>query len=396
MAAHGAIKPGHNVIVRGGVYDIGTRNLNVTIAGTSTRPVTISNYPGETVELRFQITQVGSYVIYTSEDYGWLRRDILTTRVNESGTAAPVTQANALYCPGATNVQVRNWRVENIVGTGFSWHTEGDRLLYGCVIHNSGWVGTDGGHGPPFYGANPDPNGHPILRNLVCLNNFRGVQIGEGNWEGDEALNYTVEDVTSNSPFGTGGTRSDNAVFRRIFLAQIPPTFGVYIADDDENGSIDVRDCVIDSVDFPNAFTLYKYAQATIQDNIFTVGSYTNTPLDDGVYDIQTVTATTSGQYVNLVPNTYAPRFATLSVFDFDEVGSINVDISAFAESGTVRVRNPMLWDEYLDLTVTDGAITLPMTGWTTPLPTGFDDFLGYITVVFTARFGAFILEKDF
>src|SRR5690606_9324496 len=84
-----------------------------------------------------------------------------------------------------------------------------------------------------------------------------------------------------------------------------------------------------------------------------------------------------TGVDVNLVPNTYAPNFATLTVFDWDASGTVNIDVSAFVASGTVRIHNIILMrSEYRDVDVVAGVLALDMTGWTTPPPLGLDTML--------------------
>jgi len=138
------------------------------------------------------------------------------------------------------------------------------------------------------------------------------------------------------------------------------------------------------------AFYAAKLDRLTISGCRFSSDRYTLVECEPTITDC--AFGNLSGVDVNLVPNTYAPRFATLTVFDWDRRGTVTIDVSAFAESGTLRVHNIILMRrEYRDVKVTRGVLALDMTGWTTPPPLGLDAIL---TDAYPGDFGCWILEK--
>lgn len=381
------IQPGHRVNLLGGVYTGG--DLHILRGGTAEAPLTIRNVPGAVARLRFETHQDGSVTRWISEDYGLIRDSVDTNRVSDSPGID--TQANGWHVNGDDCAMI-NLRIENIIGNGFDWFGHQNGVLYGNIIHSNGWVGSDRAHGPGHYTHNSSYECQKAIKNTVVFNSFRpSMQIGDGGLK-DAAYNYIVEDFTTNCRFGAGSTPADNLVVRRLWLSGVRPEFGQDVAQD--NGSLLLENCVIDAA---KQFHIERFQSVTIRNCVFTSADYTlSEPAGGTTLTLENNRVVSSGQYVNFVPNAYAPRFATLSVFDFDETGSVTIDVSAFVTSGTVRVHNPMLWDEVQDLQVVDGELVLPMTGWTTPLPTGFDEFPTGTGVVFSARFGVFVLEKDF
>jgi len=390
------IQSGHTVYLRGGVYDLETA-LSCTLQGTPDEPITIRNYPGEIAVLRGDVVQQpsGGYVRWLSEDYGLIIDDTLTERTSTETPTVP-GQHSGLYANNIPGMEFINVRIHNVPGTGISWFLNGGGQAYGVVITDNGWVGSDRPHGPSVYTSCTDAADTKTFRNCLFLNSFRHVQVGAGDWCYGT---FVFEDITvANRAFTSGNRFNKNLSVERLFIHNGHPCLGLYIQEDEVaiNGVALIKDCVIDPyLHDPygaEAFYLKRWEQATVTGNVFTVDDWTNIELPGGVYDIQEVVATTTGQFTNFVPNEYAPGFASLTVFDFDETGAVAVDVSALAESGTVRVRNPMLWDdEYQDIAVVDGMLTVPMTDWTTPAPIGFET--PFVGQVFSARFGAWILE---
>jgi hypothetical protein len=56
--AIGKLKPGDTLYVRGGTYNVTNRISYVTVAGTASSPISITNYPGETPVFTSQVRQV--------------------------------------------------------------------------------------------------------------------------------------------------------------------------------------------------------------------------------------------------------------------------------------------------------------------------------------------------
>lgn len=389
------IEPGHQLILRGGEYTLsGAYKLLSPVSGGPGNLTTISNFPGETAVIRHEINQQGSYTQWISEDYGLLREGNDPNRINTEGPSLP-TEAQGWVLDDydnsgrASGCNLINLRVKDNIGSGIFWFGAQTGLLYGNIICNNGWVGSDREHGPGHYMYNQSYDHHKTIKNTVVLNSFRpGSQIGDGGGS-YPARNFTFEDFTSNARFFAGGPSTDTLIARRLWLSSQWEVLQLGLYATDTCGTALIEDSVIDA---PLQFRINHFQEITFRRCKFTASTHVVDYEPEGgttlvMDDCEVIT---SGQHINFVPNEYAPRFATLSVLDLDEGGTVAVDISARAVSGTVRVHNPMLWSEYQDLTVTNGMITLPMTGWTTPPPLGYAETWA---AVFSARFGVFLLE---
>lgn len=337
---------------------------------------------------------------WQSSDYGLVQENPGVSHVSAiPGTSNAPTDLDAWYgfSIQADDVQVINLRQEFLVGLGFGWLRAHGGLLYGCIVHSSGWIAPDREHGPGLYSSNPDASKTKHIENMVFLNTFRyALQLAHNS---EAILGYQVKRVVVGgvSTF-VGSSYVDDLTVDELLMLHFPPNFGFYneyYTDDLPNGSMEMINSIVDSANalFDQQFRIEDFTTVSVHDNLFTTEAHYLKTLPGGSYDVDENTVVSSGHYSRFWLNEYAPGFATLTVFDFDEHGTVQVDISALAVSGTVRVHNPMVWEEVEDLTVTGGMITLPMTGWTTPTPEGLD--APYPTpVIFSARSGVFIVEK--
>jgi hypothetical protein len=381
------VQPGHELYLRGGVYEVDSNFINATIAGSEGQQSTVRNYPGEIAYLRFGVYQQGAHVRWMSSDYGLVFQSIVTDR---EFTSAP----HAGIDIQADDVDLINIRYDNVLSTAITAHNNARRrYLYGNIIFNNGYVNssTQNLHGPGIYTSNEDDAIDITIENTIVLNSFRNAfQIGSGNGL-DEAHNFTIKDVITAGPgFYSGSSPVDDLLIDRLWSLIFHPRIGI---DESTSGSMEMRNSLIDSSAWPYgtplAFQIENYLSVNVHDNEFTTDNYSLVERDGGTYNIQSITPVT-GQHTLVIPNIYAPGFATIAVFDFDDTGSVAVDVSALASSGTLRLRNLMLWSEYVDLPINNGEITIDMTIWTTPAPNGFEEPL---QIVFSARFGVWIAK---
>lgn len=387
-------QPGDQLILRGGEYALpDTYTYTSALAGGEAAQVTVTNYPGEEVIFRFGISQQGSYARWISVDYGMHRQGDDAVRVTEGATYDKVSNGFVLDDYNNTGLasgcDLINFRITDNAGSGIFWFGAQTGLLYGNFICNNGWVDASREHGPGHYMYNQSYDHTKTIKNTVVLNSFRPAsQIGDGGGT-YPAYNFVFEDFTTNQRFFAGTTPADNLIVRRLFASSEYEVLQLGLYTTQDSGSALFEDCVIDA---PLQFRAERFAALTFRRCKFTAATYALTePVGGTTLVLEDCEVVSTGNFINFVPNEYAPGFATLSVIDLDDSGAVVVDVSALAVSGTVRVRNPMLWAEYQDLTVTDGEITLPLTGWTTPPPLGFDTLV--MGSVFSTRFGAWVVQ---
>ena len=397
VAGSSRIKPGHTIYLREGVYDPAGKQLTFTIAGTEAQPITLRNYAGETARIRIGVVQSGAHVHWKSPDYGLVIENTSTNRTSAiSGSTVPADiDAWHAFTVNADDVKLINARIDNVLGAGVIWFHDHAGEVYGLVVHDTGWLAPDGAHGPGFYSSKDNADTPQRFENCVILNTFRGcVQLGDGGGSGG-CLNYTAKNITAVNGVGIGlSIYSDGGMFDGLWIRHGVPTFGLYSPayfGTGSNGSGQIANSLIDAGDdaIQAAFWAFQMSAFNVSNTLSAITSYINDQPAGGTGSVTITPA--SGQHAQLIINEYAPTFGTLRVFDFTDAGSVDVDVSALATSGTLRVRNPMLWSEYVDLTITAGHVTLTTTGWTTPKANGIDTLQH---TVFSTRFGVWIVEK--
>jgi hypothetical protein len=386
------IKPGHTVYLRGGVYNAQS-SLTCTLQGTAEEPIIVRNYPGEIAQIDAALLLSCPHTRWMSDDYGLEVIGTCTTRFSEiPGSALPSDIAgHDSVSIAAEGVELINVRMINYTSSGVTWFGSYPGLIYGCHIIHVGWIGPDRWHGPGIYTHN-DAGVEKRIENTVILDSFRyGLQMYSAS--NNRLLNYNVIDVTVIGPeiICSGAPAAeypamDGIVFNRLWQRDGWPRLGVYMGN--RGGECQLLNSVIHRLG-------YAYEAERIDSLIVENGRFlsTNQALTDCEPTVINCTfGNLSGVDVNLVPNTYAPRFATLTVFDWDQSGTVEIDVSAFAEAGTVRVHNIILMrTEYRDVEVVRGVLALDMTGWTTPPPLGMDKVM---TNAYPGDFGVWILEK--
>lgn len=383
--------PGTTIYLNSGLYTMPNDQVwECSLQGTTDAPITIRNTPGELVRLDARIIQRGANVIWMSDDYG-LEIFSSNTRRTSGYAGAADLPCVAGFGIAATNIRLINIRFLDATGTGIYWFGSGYGLIYGCVIANCGYIDPARAHGPGIYThKHTDTAETKTIENTMVLNSFvYGLQCysDSTNW----IRNYRIRNVVTNSgaTFSSNHGQVDDLEIERLWMTGTP-LFGIP-GQSTEHGNICVSGMITAG---EQAFALRNFAQATIMGGKFKSESYAAVERAGGsIYTIEdNQFGNLSGVDVNLVPNIYAPRFATLTVFDWDRQGTVRIDVSAFAESGTLRVHNIILMrQEYRDLPVVNGVLALDMTGWTTPPPLGFDAMWKN---AYPGDFGCWILEK--
>lgn len=386
------IKPGHTVWLRGGVYNAQSL-LTCTLQGTAEAPITVRNYPGEVAQIDAELILSCPYTRWISEDYGLEVIGTCEDRYSDLDHVPPPGGHKGVTM-GQVGVELINLRIYDVTGQGVYWFGPRPGLMYGCVIFNVGYASPDRDYDASIYTHNNYPDVTKRIENCLLLNGLVRYGLQAYSAATNKVLNYEIVDVVVGNGFAiiAGGPGSeypslDNIVIERLYETYAYPRLGMYSGA--RGGALRMSNCVIDARDA--AFYARWIDNLTIENCRFSDAVYT---LDECEADLSTCQfGNLSGVDANLVPNIYATRFATLSVFDWDAQGTVNIDVSAFAESGTLRIHNVMLMRrEYRDMEVLAGVLAVPMTGWTTPKPLGFTDEV--VNPLYDDTFGTWILEK--
>jgi len=383
------ISPGDTVYLRGGIYTPG--DLECFLVGEAENPIAIRNYPGEIAKIDAALVISAPYTTWMSEDYGL--HVVGTSEVRETdtpGSAIPSDMPGhggiSIAAPG---VKLINIVIHNVLNNAINWFNMPGEI-YGCVIYHNGRIAPDRWHGPGIY-THYDGATVNTIKNCVIVDSFRyGLQLVSAG--SNEVWNYDIEDTVV---IGSGVTLSsqaeypavDNVVFTRLHTYNCRPFFGVSYGN--QGNAVVLQDSIIN---FRRAFDAYNLDDLHVVDNRFSGASYDITNCPDAVV-LGNVWGSLSGTDINFVPNAHAPNWATLTAHLWDGGETVNVDISAWASNGdTVRVHNVLLLrEEYITRTVSEGSITVPLAGWTTPPPLGL---AGIITNAYPGDFGCWLLEK--
>lgn len=363
------VKPGHTVWLAAGTY---RADLTATLEGTAEQPITVKPLPGARAVLDGSINLNGEYVTVEGVEIACSR---FATRLSEFPNAAPPDLPYAQFTINGPGTVVRNCVVHDVLDIN-SWIVATGATFYGNVIYNFGWQGPDRAHGPGHYIQNGDAVKtlkhnvwahsfwHPIqartsaerIDNIHILEN---VIIRAGSLRGEAApcIYYNDGDVAQ-SPVVSGNLAYGGA------YAYLWPTSGV------KNGTLK-----------------NNYIPEARLDYIATVGLAEDSGNFWGP-------APDSGQKHVLWPNEYDAGRATLTVYNWDALDTVEADASAWLRPGQ-RVRARSVQDYFVDIvTLTVGArgtLALDMRAGSHSIarPVGWE--AGATTF---PTFGCWILEK--
>jgi len=392
LAHPAAVKPGDTIWLRGGTY---RGAFTSTLTGTASAPIKVRQYPGEraTIDggnsngLTILFT-MGSYTHYINFEI--MSSDPKRTTSQEGsfpqdiGRAAGISTNNDL--PIQPGLKYINLVIHDTAGGVHAFKEATDLEVYGCLVYYDGWQGPDRGHGHGIYGRNQagtlkikdniifsafshgihnyDGSEDPYLDNIhmegnVCFNNgilpwglpngfARNLLIGGGR----KAQNPRVINNAMYYPSGLGGENMNIGYAEGVNNAIVT---GNYIGGGD--------------VPF-NA----RNTNVAMTDNFF----YTDVPAGfQTQFPSNTYVAPPSrptGVKVFLRPNAYEPGRANITVYNWDQRETVEVNIRTILPIGaTYEVRNAQ---DYFGAPVATGVysgapIRLPMTGLSVASPVG-------------------------
>jgi hypothetical protein len=215
----GKVQPGDTIWLRGGTY-AGTFTSN--LSGTASAPIVVRQFPGERAIIdggsSLQDTWVGSGT-YT---YFW-GFEFTNSDPNRTGSGS-FARADQVTNYGAhnkyINLIVHDGGVGYYTGTAYP-----DVEIYGSIVYNIGYQGTDRGHGHAFYLKN---DAGPVLaRDNVLFNEF-GYGFHVYTNSGSGLLNniHLVGNVSFNS-----GTLSNNSTSANVGILGQPAADGIVVQD---------------------------------------------------------------------------------------------------------------------------------------------------------------------
>ena len=210
----GVVKPGDTIWLHGGTYKGEERGtFTCTLKGAADQPIVVKPFPGERAAVQPTLTADGC-------EHVWFRGfEVMNPDPHEYG---PYQHARL---PTVWLANSRGVKLINLVihdgGQGIgAWSESEDSEIYGCIIYNNGWAGSNQGHG--IYTQNRKGTKR-IVDNIIFNQLGNGYGIHCYGSEKASLKNYVFE---GNVCFGNqgnnilvgGGSPSENVVVRGNFV----------------------------------------------------------------------------------------------------------------------------------------------------------------------------------
>jgi hypothetical protein len=344
------VAPGDTVWLRGGTYKKPFELLGhgwvVRLAGREGSPVQVRAWNGE------RATIDGGLSVQPPATYLWIRDlEITVSEPRPQKPVPPDPTYRVVNRPwGGLNVDTgKGCKYLNLVihdncqGVSF-WSGATDSELYGCLIYDNGWAGTDRGHGHAVYTQNRD--GTKTIADCIMTGGYGYTMHAYGSARAD-VDNYQVEgNLCYNAgPFLIGGGKPSRNI--RV-LENVLYGVGMRLGyDAPENEACEVRGNLI----VGGALSINRFRQVVNEGNEV-LGKSDPRP---------------GGRRVILRPNRYDPRRAHLAILNWQRLSpAVPVNAGPFLKRGDrFRLLDPKAFFDKPILTGTyDGkAIHVPMTG---------------------------------
>ncbi len=206
-------KPGDTVWLRGGVYK---GHFSSYVKGSASYPVKVRAYPNERVVIDGSLTINGAYAWYMGFEVTNTYPDVLPRP--DSGVV--------ILGP---NVKCINLVVYRCVANGIGfWKSATDAEIYGCLIFDNGYQGSDRWHGHGIYMQNE--TGWKRVRETIITRqkNYSLHVYGESPFLRNMLFEGNVVFESGNNLFGGAKNPTTDIIFRTNFLYGVRTAFGYW------------------------------------------------------------------------------------------------------------------------------------------------------------------------
>ncbi|MHC4557758.1 MAG: right-handed parallel beta-helix repeat-containing protein [Planctomycetota bacterium] len=318
------VDAGDTLYLLAGTYRRRPKELfEVRLAGTAENPIHIRSLPGERAKID------GGLSIQSPSAHVRIRD--LEIFVSEPVPKEPISPGShpedlnrpwgGVHMFGGKNCKYINLIIHNCNQGISCWKGEINPEIYGCIIYNNGWLGTDRGHGHCIYTQNDQ--GIKVISNCIMSCRYDGTYTLHAYGSNRAYVNnYLVEGniCHSKGPFLIGGGRpSENIRVFRNYLYDVSMRIG-YNAPYNEN--CEIRNNVIVN----GGLDIIRYRNA-LQEGNLTVEKQQKRPIG-----IQAV----------LLPNRFDLNRAHLAIYNFDKAEKVKITAKGFLKKGeTFSLMNP-------------------------------------------------------
>jgi hypothetical protein len=318
------ISAGDTIYILEGTYKRRPTELfEVRLVGTAVNPIHIRALSGKRVRID------GGLSIQSPSENLWIRD--LEIFVSEPVPEKPVSPGSnpedlkrpwgGLNMYGGKNCKYINLIIHNCNQGISCWKDEINPEIYGCIIYNNGWLGTDRGHGHCIYTQNDE--GVKVISNCIMSCRYDGSYTLHAYGSSNAYVNnYLVEDniCYDIGPFLIGGGRpSRNIRVFRNYLYNISMRIG-YNAPYNEN--CELRDNIVVNGDI----SIDKYQNVVQEGNLV----------------IEKGQPRPAGAKTIFLPNQYDKNRAHLVIYNLENAEKVRIETGSFFKNvETFRLMNP-------------------------------------------------------
>src|SRR5436190_445427 len=355
---NGKVQPGDTVWLRGGTY---AGQFRSTLTGTAAAPIVVRQYPGERAIIDGGGSTSDTFVADGSYSVFWGFEMTNSDPVRCCSTSS-FFRADMMVSH-ATHVKFINMIVHDGGPGYYTWSPYGDVEIYGAIIYNIGYDGSDRGHGHGMYLKNDV--GPLVVRDNILFNSY-GYGIHAYTNTGDGLLNgiHLEGNVSFNS-----GTLSAQGTSGNIGNLGQPPANNMAMIDNMTYFSpgIGGSNWLLGSGDGLTATGNYVVGATGMSQGTWTNAIITgNTVITSG--------AKPTKHLAFVLPNAYEPGRAAVIIYNWSRQASVSVDLSSVLGVGRrYEVRNvqDLFGAPLVSGTFGGGTLSFPMAGITRPTPVG-------------------------
>lgn len=394
-----AVKPGDTIWLRGGRYiGLFTSWLN----GAQNAPITLRNYAGEraTIDSASSATSGAALTVNGSWTWFWGIEVMNSYPVRQLQSTGSYGRVSGIEIYGPNTRFINMVSHDNGGGFGF-WQGADNSEIYGCLIYDNGFDGSDRGHGHSIYAQNRYTT--KWIRDNIFFNAFSyGIHI-----YGSSAAyldNFWIEgNIAFNNGILSWYGVTDNILIGGENIAQNETVLNNYTYFNtslDRGGNTLGYDAGCNGLNAQGNYFMgataalrFNCTNATMTGNTFygAISGFAASQFPNNAYYYST---RGTGTRVYVRPNQYEAGRANIVIYNWENLSSAAVDLSnilAVGDNYEIRDAQNFYGGPVASGTYTGGTVNVPMILTSVAVP------VGNVTVppVHTPpEFGAFVLLK--